>query len=61
MLPLPIENREIIEYLRDRIASGRFRPVVDRDYPLAQIVDAYRYVETGQKVGNVIITVVPGD
>ena len=61
MLPLPIENREIIEYLRDRIASRRFRPVVDRDYPLEQIVDAYRYVETGQKVGNVIITVVPGD
>jgi NADPH:quinone reductase-like Zn-dependent oxidoreductase len=61
MLPLPIENQEIIEYLRDRIASGRFRPVVDRDYPLEQIVDAYRYVETGQKVGNVIITVVLGD
>lgn len=61
MLPLPIENQEIIEYLSDRIASRRFRPVVDRDYPLEQIVDAYRYVETGQKVGNVIITVVPGD
>ena len=61
MLPLPIENREVIEYLRDRIASGRFRPVVDRDYPLEQIVDAYRYVETGQKVGNVLIAVVPAD
>jgi NADPH:quinone reductase-like Zn-dependent oxidoreductase len=61
MLPLPIENREVIEYLRDRMASGRFRPVVDRDYPLEQIVDAYRYVETGQKVGNVLIAVVPAD
>jgi hypothetical protein len=30
MLPMPIENQEIVEYLRERIASGRFRPVVDR-------------------------------
>jgi NADPH:quinone reductase-like Zn-dependent oxidoreductase len=59
MLPLPIENQEIVEYLRERIASGRFRPLVDRSYPLEQIVEAYRYVETGQKVGNVVITVVP--
>jgi NADPH:quinone reductase-like Zn-dependent oxidoreductase len=61
MLPLPIENREIVEYLRERIASGRFRPVVDRRYPLEQIVEAYRYVETGEKVGNVVITVVPAN
>ena len=59
MLPLPIENQEIVEYLRERIASGRFRPLVDRRFPLEQIVDAYRYVETGQKIGNVVITVMP--
>jgi NADPH:quinone reductase-like Zn-dependent oxidoreductase len=61
MVPTPIENQEIVEYLRDRIASGRFRPLVDRSYPLEQIVEAYRYVEAGQKVGNVVITSVqPG-
>jgi NADPH:quinone reductase-like Zn-dependent oxidoreductase len=59
MLPTPIETQEVIEYLCERIASGRFRPVVDRRYPFGQIVEAYRYVETGQKVGNVVITVVP--
>jgi NADPH:quinone reductase-like Zn-dependent oxidoreductase len=59
MLPTPIETPEVIEYLRERIASGRFRPVVDRRYPFGQIVEAYRYVETGQKVGNVVITVMP--
>jgi NADPH:quinone reductase-like Zn-dependent oxidoreductase len=37
--------------------SGQFRPVVDRHYPLADIVAAYRYVETGQKIGNVVIRV----
>lgn len=59
MLPLPIENEEVVEYLRERIASGRFHPLVDRLFPLEQIVEAYRYVEAGQKVGNVVITVVP--
>jgi len=57
--PEPIENQEIVEYLRDRIASGRFRPLLDRRYPLEQIVEAYRYVETGQKIGNVAVTVAP--
>jgi NADPH:quinone reductase-like Zn-dependent oxidoreductase len=37
--------------------SGQFRPVIDRRYPLADIVQAYRYVETGQKIGSVVITV----
>ena len=37
--------------------TGQFTPVIDRQYPLDQIVDAYRYAETGQKIGNVVITV----
>jgi NADPH:quinone reductase-like Zn-dependent oxidoreductase len=38
---------------------GAFRPLVDRRYPLEQIADAYRYVETGRKIGNVVISVEP--
>ena len=57
MLPFPIETQEIVEYLRERIADARFRPVIDRQFRLEQIVDAYRYVQTGNKVGNVVITV----
>jgi NADPH:quinone reductase-like Zn-dependent oxidoreductase len=38
-----------------------FRPVLDRRYPFDQIVEAYRYVETGRKVGNVVIMMPLGE
>src|SRR5262249_2951290 len=44
--------------LRDKIEAGRFRPAIDRRYPLAVIADAYRYVQTGEKAGVVVIDVV---
>ncbi|MFJ7073709.1 NAD(P)-dependent alcohol dehydrogenase [Streptomyces sp. NPDC098781] len=55
----PQQDQRVVREIRDLIATGEFRPVVDRRYPLEQIVDAYRYVETGRKIGNVVITVVP--
>jgi len=54
---VPRRDPEGIRYLKGLIESGEFKPVIDRQYPLDQIVDAYRYVETGQKIGNVVITV----
>jgi NADPH:quinone reductase-like Zn-dependent oxidoreductase len=59
MFPIPTQRDpvEIMRYLKDLMESGAFKPVIDRRYPLDQIVEAYRYVETGQKVGNVVITV----
>ena len=54
---VPRRDPEGIGYLKRLIESGEFRPVIDRRYPLDQIVEAYRYVETGQKIGNVVITV----
>ena len=57
--PFPKQDQEMVRYFRDLIEAGEFRPVIDRRFPLEQIVDAYRYVETGRKIGNVVITVVP--
>jgi NADPH:quinone reductase-like Zn-dependent oxidoreductase len=59
MFPIPIEDQEMVRQLRGLLESGEFRPLIDRRYRLDQIVEAYRYVETGQKVGNVVISVVP--
>jgi NADPH:quinone reductase-like Zn-dependent oxidoreductase len=59
MFPIPVQRdpAAAMRHLAELLASGAFRPLIDRRYPLDQIVEAYRYVETGQKVGNVVITV----
>lgn len=59
MFPIPKHDREMMRYFGGLIESAEFKPVIDRTYPLDQIVEAYRYVETGQKIGNVVISVAP--
>ena len=56
LFPIPKHDQMMVQYFKELIESGEFRPVIDRTYPLDQIVEAYRYVETGQKTGNVVIS-----
>jgi NADPH:quinone reductase-like Zn-dependent oxidoreductase len=57
IFPIPKDSKEDAIFFRELIEAGKFRPVVDRRYPLEQIVEAYKYVEKGQKTGNVVLTV----
>jgi NADPH:quinone reductase-like Zn-dependent oxidoreductase len=55
----PRIDQAMVTHFGQLMASGQFTPLIDRRYPPDQIADAYRYVETGQKIGNVVITVDP--
>ncbi len=56
LFPIPTIKKEDVVFLKELAETGKFKPVIDRQYKLDQIVEAYKYVESGQKTGNVIIT-----
>ncbi|MDQ3002247.1 MAG: NAD(P)-dependent alcohol dehydrogenase [Fibrobacterota bacterium] len=57
MFPIPTDNKADIVFFRELVESGKYKAVIDRRYRLDQIVEATRYVETGEKTGNVVIAV----
>jgi NADPH:quinone reductase-like Zn-dependent oxidoreductase len=57
LFPIPENKREDIVYLKELVEAGAFKPVIDRNYSLDQIVEAYTFVETAQKTGNVVLLV----
>jgi len=50
-------TKQNVVLLKELIEAGKYRAVIDRRYPLADVVEATKYVETGQKTGNVVLTV----
>jgi NADPH:quinone reductase-like Zn-dependent oxidoreductase len=57
--PAP-ERVQDLQYLKELVEAGRYRPLIDRCYPLDQIVEAHTYVETRRKRGSVVITIESG-
>jgi NADPH:quinone reductase-like Zn-dependent oxidoreductase len=57
LFPVPKEKKKDIQLFKQIIETGKYRAVIDRKYPLDEIVEAYKYVETEQKTGNVVITI----
>lgn len=58
LFPLPTITKQDVIFLKELFEKGTFKPLIDRFYKFDQIVEAYQYVETGQKTGNVILKIV---
>jgi len=53
----PRQTKQDVLLLKELVEAGKFRPVIDRTYPLEDVIEATRYVETEQKTGNVVLTI----
>jgi len=57
IFPIPKNLATDMAFLAERVGDGSFKPLIDRVYPIDQFLEAYRYVESGQKKGNVILKI----
>jgi NADPH:quinone reductase-like Zn-dependent oxidoreductase len=57
LFPIPTITKDDVIFLKELVEKGEYKPVIDRYYSLEQIKEAYTYVETAQKTGNVVIRI----
>ena len=55
LFPIPKDSKEDIEFIKELMEKGKYKAVIDCIYPFEQLIEATRHVETGEKVGNVVI------
>lgn len=60
IFPLPTDIKGSMIAIQELMENGKFRPVLDRSYPMEKAAEAYRYVASGQKTGNVILDIEGG-
>ena len=58
LFPIPSISQEDVRFFKELVEKKEFTPVIDRHYNMSQMVEAYHYVESGHKVGNVVLKVV---
>ncbi len=57
IFPIPKDIKASLALIKKMLEEEKFKPVIDRQYPFEQIAEAFRYVETGEKTGNVVINI----
>jgi len=57
IFPIPVHDKAMVEYFASLQVQGKYKPLIDREYRMEHIIEAYTYVESGRKIGNVILKV----
>jgi NADPH:quinone reductase-like Zn-dependent oxidoreductase len=57
LFPIPKISKEDVLFFKELVEKEAYKPLIDRQYRLEQIIEAYQYVEAGQKIGNVVIKI----